>query len=147
MYMEINVLGYKLRVEVVIACMVLGCIICMVTLCSCSKVSLKEGLVTLADAAPLDYHQDGSLKDSWANKALLYAKDMGYKSVLNRHAQYKGTDVPLSNGNMLFFKNNAFKPECCPSTYSSSNGCACTSDKQIEYLNQRGGNRTLPTNF
>lgn len=145
--MEINVLGCKMRVECMVACVCLGFVICMLTLCSCAKFGLKEGLVTLADAAPLDYHQDGSLKNSWSNKALVYAKDMGYKNIVERHAQYKGTNVPLAPGNMLFFKNNAFKPECCPSSYSSSAGCACTSADQMEYLNQRGGNRTEPTNF
>jgi hypothetical protein len=147
MYMEINVLGYKLRVEVIIACIVLGWVICTTAVCSCSKISLKEGLVTLADAAPLDYHPDGGVKNSWMNKAVLYAKDMGYNSIVKKHSQYKGTAVPLAPENMLFFKNNAFKPECCPSTYSSSQGCACTSSDQVNYLNQRGGNRTEPSNF
>ena len=145
--MEINIFGLKMRLECVVACLALGFLICMLTVCSCSKVSLTEGLTNLADAAPLDYNMDGTIKNSWTNKALLYAKDMGYQNVLNQHKKYKGTNVPLKDGNMMFFKNNSFKPECCPSSYSSSNGCACTSDEQIEYLNQRGGNRTMPTNF
>ncbi len=145
--MEINIFGFKMRLGYVLACVALGFLVAMLTVCSCSRVSLTEGLTNLADAAPLDYNMDGTLKNSWTNKALLYAKDMGYQNILNQHKKYKGTSVPLKDGNMLFFKNNSFKPECCPSTYSSSNGCACTSDDQIEYLNQRGGNRTMPTNY
>jgi len=40
----------------------------------------------------------------------------------------------------LLFKNTAFKPECCPNTYSNSMGCACMSTKQYNYLENRGGN-------
>ena len=58
----------------------------------------------------------------------------------------KGTPVPLQ-GTLFYFKNNKFAPECCPSSYSSSTGCACISNDQLEYLNQRGGNRTLPSEF
>jgi hypothetical protein len=42
----------------------------------------------------------------------------------------------------LLFKNTAFKPECCPNTYSSSMGCACMNTKQYNYLIHRGGNNT-----
>jgi len=46
--MEFKVLGYKLRLEVVIVCMLLGCLICTATLCSCSKVTPKEAFTTLS---------------------------------------------------------------------------------------------------
>ena len=46
-YMEFKVLGYKLQLEVVIACMILGCLICTLTICSCSKVGVKEGFAML----------------------------------------------------------------------------------------------------
>lgn len=45
--MEFKVLGYKLQLEVVIACMILGCLICTLTICSCSKVGVKEGFAML----------------------------------------------------------------------------------------------------
>ena len=40
-----------------------------------------------------------------------------------------------------------FKPECCPSPYSASTGCACMSSEQIAYLNSRGGNRSGDSEF
>ena len=40
----------------------------------------------------------------------------------------------------LLFKDTAFKPECCPNTYSNSMGCACMTTQQYNYLNNRGGN-------
>ena len=47
--------------------------------------------------------------------------------------------------NQFFFDQIQFKPECCPSTYSSSMGCACMCPEQLRYLNSRGGNRTHPS--
>lgn len=39
--MEITLFGIKIRVELAIACMILGAVICYMLFCSCS---LKEGL-------------------------------------------------------------------------------------------------------
>jgi hypothetical protein len=73
---------------------------------------------------------------------------MGYKNKLNSYKDNVGTPVPLPEGELFFFADNKFKPECCPSTYSDSMGCACLSQDQVTYINQRGGNRTLgPTEF
>ena len=33
-----------------------------------------------------------------------------------------------------FFKNTKFSYDCCPSTYSSSMGCACMSQDQLDIL-------------
>ena len=44
---------------------------------------------------------------------------------------------------LFMFKNNAVKPECCSSSYSSDTGCVCTSPDQRNYINMRGGNRTV----
>ena len=84
--------------------------------------------------------------DSWSEKALQYAGNMGYQTMLQKYQGNKGTHVPLQN-TLFYFKNNEFKPECCPATYSTGDGCACMSVKQLEYLNERGGNRTHSSNF
>jgi hypothetical protein len=44
---------------------------------------------------------------------------------------------------LFLFKNNQVKPECCSSSYSSDMGCVCTTPEQRNYLNMRGGNRTV----
>ncbi len=49
-------------------------------------------------------------------------------------------DNPLSQGELNMFANTAFKPECCPTTYSNSMGCACINKDQYNYLITRGGN-------
>ena len=40
----------------------------------------------------------------------------------------------------LFFDDTKFDAKCCPSTYTSSNGCACMSDVQKRTIETRGGN-------
>ena len=161
--MNITILGLKCRAEIMVLCIVVGFVIASFTICSCTKISpeickkvLSEssGVVTegfrkisdIADAAAVNYQMGMDNPGSWAQKASGYASDMGYNTVLSSHANYKGTEVPLQ-GTLNFFKDNAFKPECCPSTYTSSTGCACTSVAQLNYLNQRGGNRTLASEF
>jgi hypothetical protein len=44
---------------------------------------------------------------------------------------------------LFIFKNNDVKPECCSSSYSSDTGCVCTTPEQRNYINMRGGNRTV----
>jgi len=60
----------------------------------------------------------------------------GVKAILDRPEQ----PVPLPEGEMLLFANTAFKPECCPNTFSNSTGCACMTTGQYNYLTTRGGN-------
>jgi hypothetical protein len=38
--------------------------------------------------------------------------------------------------------DNIAKPECCPSSYTLSTGCVCTTPAQRDYLGKRGGNNT-----
>ena len=45
------------------------------------------------------------------------------------------------NDDLVFFNNNTFSPDCCPSLYSNSDGCACITPEQLTYLNSRGGNK------
>jgi hypothetical protein len=51
--------------------------------------------------------------------------------------------VKVPSDELHFFANNKFSAECCPSSYSSSTGCACMTPEQLNYLNTRGGNRTI----
>jgi hypothetical protein len=49
-------------------------------------------------------------------------------------------NTPLAHGELDMFANTEFKPECCPTTYSNSMGCACINKDQYNYLITRGGN-------
>jgi len=44
---------------------------------------------------------------------------------------------------LFIFKNNQVKPECCGASYSSDTGCVCSTPQQRQYINMRGGNRTV----
>ena len=172
--MEIKIFGYEMRVELIIACVAIGMLMGLVMFCDCFQYSLLEGMTSkhVAAAAPVkkvshapvkkastgkegftnlsnnDLHIDDSYTMGWVQTAKRYASGMGNENKLNTYKDNVGTPVPLPEGELFFFADNKFKPECCPSTYSDSTGCACLSQAQVDYVNQRGGNRTLgPTEF
>jgi len=172
--MDIKLFGYEMRVELVIACVLIGMLMGLVMFCDCFQYSLIEGMTThsssssstaAASAAHTkknekktkegfknlsnnDLHIDDSYTMGWVQTAKRYASGMGNENRLNTYKDNVGTPVPLPEGELFFFADNKFKPECCPSTYSDSTGCACFSQAQVDYINQRGGNRTMgPTDF
>jgi len=59
------------------------------------------------------------------------SKKEGFKN--NRFIKHK-SDIPL------LFNETPFSPQCCPTTYSNSRGCACMTMPQYTYLIERGGN-------
>jgi len=58
-----------------------------------------------------------------------------------------GPEFEVGPDNLFIFKNNQCKPGCCGASFSCDGGCVCTSPKQREYINTRGGNRTITGNF
>jgi len=54
-----------------------------------------------------------------------------------------GPEFAPGPDNLFMFKNNQVKPECCDSSYTSDTGCVCTTTQQRQYINMRGGNRTV----
>ena len=144
--MEFSVFGFKFNVLNAIIFLVMGFLVATLTVCSCLKKPVKETMTNLANAAGLDEVVGQDVNNSWSNKALGYAGNMGYETLLQRRDGYEGTAVPLEN-TLSFFKDNEFSEECCPSSYSSSGGCACMSVDQMNYLNERAGNRTTSSNF
>lgn len=99
----------------------------------------KEGLALMG--SDVNEVQNGDVAGMWVTKANTYASEFGYGIINNTGSAYTA-DEPLKNGEMVIFAKNKFKPECCPSPYSSSTGCVCMTPEQITYLNTRGGNRT-----
>jgi len=48
----------------------------------------------------------------------------------------------MANDNQLFqFSTNKVGADCCPSPFSSDQGCICLTDAQISQFASRGGNR------
>ena len=144
--MELKIFGQSCRLEIIIVCVAIGFVLGGHLLCSCSKIGVQEGMAVMGSS--LDWAMGEDVTNSWTNKAEEYSNKMGYSSTASKWSQYKGTAVPLPEGQMFMFADNEFKPECCPSTYTSSTGCACITQEQVNYINQRGGNRTLaPSEF
>ena len=80
--------------------------------------------------ASLDWTMENGLPNNWKQ-----AK--GWPSPPINRNEIKGTPVPLPNDELFLFQNNTTSPNCCGS-YSTSDGCVCVSQEQIEYVNQRG---------
>jgi len=58
--------------------------------------------------------------------------------------RYTSPDEPLLGPDSLFiFRDNQAKPSCCSASYSSDMGCVCTTPQQRNFINMRGGNRTV----
>ena len=136
--MEFKVLGVPVRLSVALAAMALGFIICWLTVCRC--VNVKEGL------APIDYQMGKDVSSSWIN----WADKKQEGAPTSAAALLAGNVAPnpneqLEQGQLFMFGQNNFSPECCPSSYSGSTGCACFSPQQMDFLNERGGNRTMST--
>ena len=138
--MDIKIMGYKMKLELIILCMVIGAFIGANMLCSCMG-GVKETFTLLG--AELDYQLGKGIKSSWENKNINDSSSGIYHSLENNI----GGEIPLPDSEMLMFSENKFTPECCPSVYSNSSGCVCATPEQMKYLNQRGGNRTLTTEF
>lgn len=140
--MEFSVLGHKMRVEIILLSMILGAFIGINMFCSCAG-GVKEGFKVSADlvGAALSYSMGDGVKSSWEKS------DVEATSIYHHLEGNAAGSVPLDKNKLFMFEKNEFKPDCCPSAYSSSTGCLCASPEQMKYLNQRGGNRTLSTTF
>jgi hypothetical protein len=137
--MEINVLGQKLRVELIIMCILVVWFISANMFCSCAG-GVKEGFNAALDlsGAALDYTMGTGVKGSWD-------KPRASREAPNINASLEGNiggPIPLPEGELFIWRENKSDPNCCPATYSTSEGCICSSPEQMTYLNERGGNRT-----
>ena len=54
--------------------------------------------------------------------------------------------VKGSDEKMFMLANNVTSPLCCPSTYSTSTGCLCTTKNQRDYIASRGRLSKSPQN-
>jgi hypothetical protein len=124
---KVKLLGSKVRIEVIILCLVLGILIGTTLLCSCSREGFHNAAPVGGDLHQYDFSQHGVKH----NKG----------TVQNQPAN------PMMPGQKYFWANNKFKPECCDySSVSGDGGCACVTDEQMKYLATRGGNRSTSEN-
>lgn len=142
--MEITILGQKTSVEMILFAVVLGYILGAHLLCSCAKISAKEGLQMLGSA--VDYNMGEGVQSSWLNKPSSQNQQGGYYKSLEGNVAPNPSEV-ISSGKMSILSENKYDPKCCPSSYSTGDGCACISPEQMKYLSNRGGNRTFSTEY
>jgi len=140
----IYMLGEKISIRNLILILVIGMFIGTNVWCSCSG-GILEGFHSGKNIAMagLDYSMGKGVPVSWKDKGLVETDTANTPN--NQYSHLKNNtsgDVPLPEGELLLFNENRFDPSCCPSTYSNSSGCACISSEQMQYLNERGGNRT-----
>lgn len=136
-----------IRLELVVLFVVISFVAGCYLLCACSRKPVVEGFKQ-AMGAGIDYMMcEGVPGDSWGcDKQKQHHKGNAkpVKEEMNYSTGERGsTDIE----NMLIFSKNEFKPECCPSEISSYDGCACITKDQIQFINERGGNRTMSTEF
>jgi hypothetical protein len=58
-----------------------------------------------------------------------------------------GPEIEVGPDSLFIFANNQCKPECCGATLSCDGGCVCTTAKQRDFINTRGGNRLHDDGF
>ena len=107
---------------------------------------VKEGFTTIATGigSAISYKIGDGVKNSW-DKTPNDEDGLNPKAVpdLDRNMEYNSlVDLNVNvKDDLVFFNNNTFSPDCCPSIYSNSDGCACITPEQLTYLNSRGGNK------
>ena len=133
--MEIKVLGFKARVEVIVISVIIGMLLCSHLLCGCAT---QEGM-DVAGAAIGYKMNDGVHTDKYDPKVNMPEVAGGEKLA---------PVVPLPEGQLFMLANNEFSGDCCStSNVSGGNGCACITKEQACYLNSRGGNRSSDSEF
>lgn len=136
--MEMKLMGIKFRPMIVFLCVLVGMLIGVFVLCSCAKVTakqVKEGFESLG--APNSYNMSVGVPGSYGTRKL--------NNIARPLDTNRGPKLPLPPGELFFFADNEFKPECCVppfSSVSSADGCACVTKEQVDYINTRGGNRS-----
>lgn len=142
--MEINILGYTTSIEILILYLLVSFILWTHWVGGCCKMTVKEGMTALMPALT-DYKMGENVPGSWDTKEYVKGPSIDWRK--QPHDTYKEVEVPLPEGSLHFLADNEFKPECCGSTFSSYGGCACLTEKQMDYINTRGGNRVHGDEF
>tara|TARA_B100000497_G_C7599628_1_gene360367 strand:+ start:385 stop:912 length:528 start_codon:yes stop_codon:yes gene_type:complete len=64
-----------------------------------------------------------------------------YSNLVSDGPSVDGTNKTPNS--MFMFTYNKVSPDCCPATYSTSNGCICTTENQRNFIGvTRGNNKT-----
>jgi len=138
--MQVTIFGMTTSVEMIAISYIIGMILGAHLFCSCTKPvvkqKVKEGFANAFGSAPVDYKMGRGVTSSWDSKKLT--------SIAQNLNSHMGPKVPLPAGQMFFFANNTFSPDCCvppQSGVSNGDGCACVTQEQVNYISSRCGNK------
>ena len=144
--MQVKIFGMSCRVEIIVISIIVGMILGGHVLCSCvtpqAKQKAKEGFANALGSAPVNYKMGQGVISSYDTRKL--------PSIAQDLSTHMGPKVPLPAGQLFFFANNKFAPECCvppQSGVSNGDGCACVTQEQVNYISSRGGNRAVCGEF
>lgn len=138
--MELKWGNYSVRLEVLLLILLAGAVLGGYVFCSCAKISVKEGF-EMANAAALNYVMGQGVPTD------VYDKPYNPAQVKPGVVPQGDQNTSVTGNNLALFANNKFSPSCCPSDYSSYDGCLCETKEQVDYINTRGGNRTTNSEF
>jgi hypothetical protein len=125
----INVLGLKLRIDVIILLMIVGFILSSSTTCGC---------LTKEAYANIDYLMNKGVHNT------KYEEKVNMIEVNELAGTSLRPVVPLREGELFMWSNNVFDDKCCAtSNVSGPAGCACITKEQTDFLKSRGGNRDI----
>lgn len=141
---NIRAFGFTIRIEMLIAILIVGAVIFMFSLGSCSRFPIAETFSTLGGlGAELKYTMPNVATPTGAwNTSRDYPKytaQLGAGKILPE-AQMSAMVQP--DQSMFFYGATQFSPKCCGSSASTSQGCSCLNQDQKAYLGSRGGNAT-----
>lgn len=105
----------------------------------------KEGFVgsntNFGQSSPYDLTSNSMIDTTkWNNPDLTVTPGKPLSPEVKQFLHRKQQQLPLPEGEMDFFANVEFKPECCPSAFSNSSGCSCLTSKDYNFLKNRGMN-------
>jgi len=128
---------FNFRVEILLLVIILILLLVAPMLLSCTNHSpykLLEGFVEgfVEGVAKTLNDEKDEKKD--INKKIEALTNRRKKEGFSNHFSKHKSDIPL------IFNETPFSPQCCPTTYSNSMGCACMTMPQYSYLIERGGN-------
>lgn len=129
--LQINIMGMKCNPILLIITLIIGCIVGCFVLGSCTRFSLIETFNNLG--SNINYNIGDGVKNSWENNNLEVSNNIAESSILPSHLLAKTMNI---------FNETTFSQECCPSMYSTSNGCACNIGEIQNFINKRGNNRS-----
>jgi hypothetical protein len=109
------------------------------------KEGKKEGFtganINYGQSAPYNLNVNNPIDtSSWMAPNMVVTPGQPLNPAVKAFLARPKQQLPLPEGELDFFANTPFKPECCPNTYSNSQGCACMTGDQYNYLIQRAKN-------